>query len=106
MILEQASFTVLLATTADEATQIERDFTGTIDLVLTSVSLPRGSGPELAAQLARNRPGLKAMLGRRSRPSAGPSATDPAERTDRLHHQDREEVPPGRAATFGPAESR
>jgi DNA-binding NtrC family response regulator len=62
MILEQAGFTVLLAATAEEAAQIERDFTDTIDLVLTSVSLPRGSGPELAAQLARRRPGLKAML--------------------------------------------
>jgi DNA-binding NtrC family response regulator len=61
-ILERAGFTVPSATTADGATQVERDLTGTIDLLLTGVWLPGCSGPDLAEQLQRNRPGLRVML--------------------------------------------
>jgi two-component system cell cycle sensor histidine kinase/response regulator CckA len=61
-ILERAGFTVLSAITAEEAIRIEQGYMGTIDLLLTGVSMPRLSGPELAEELERRRPGLRVML--------------------------------------------
>jgi DNA-binding NtrC family response regulator len=62
VILETAGFMVRSAPTAEEATRIDQEYTGTIDLLLTAFSLPRGSGPELADQLAWSRPGLPVVL--------------------------------------------
>jgi two-component system cell cycle sensor histidine kinase/response regulator CckA len=70
-ILERAGFAVLSATTAEVAIRIEQDFRGTIDLLLTGVSMPRLSGPELAEQLKSLRPELRVML----------MSSDPAART-------------------------
>jgi two-component system, cell cycle sensor histidine kinase and response regulator CckA len=59
-LLERHGYTVLVAANAEQATQIfERN--ESIDLLLTDVVMPGGSGPELTARLIARRPGLKVL---------------------------------------------
>jgi DNA-binding NtrC family response regulator len=61
MILERANFTVLAAANADEAVR----FAGsgkTIDLLLSDVTMPDISGPDLALKLKELRPEMRVIL--------------------------------------------
>ena len=62
LILKNAGFTVLSASSPEEAMQISLDFAGTIHLLLTDVMMPRMSGPDLAKKLVKERTGLKVMM--------------------------------------------
>jgi two-component system, cell cycle sensor histidine kinase and response regulator CckA len=62
LILKNAGFTVLSASSPDEAMQISLDFAGTIHLLLTDVMMPRMSGPDLAKKLVKERAGLRVMM--------------------------------------------
>ena len=62
LILKNAGFTVLSASSPEEAIQISLDFAGTIHLLLTDVMMPRMSGPDLAKQLMKERAGLRIMM--------------------------------------------
>jgi two-component system, cell cycle sensor histidine kinase and response regulator CckA len=57
-VLEARGYTVLEATQPDEAIQHAEQHSGPIDLLLTDVVMPGASGPELAALLADQRPGV------------------------------------------------
>jgi len=59
-LLERQGYTVLVASNADEAVQIS-DRNRSIDLLLTDVVMPGGSGPELASRLLERRPALKVI---------------------------------------------
>lgn len=61
IVLKRAGFEVLSASTANNAVQISETFTGPIHVLLTGVSMPRTSGPELATIL-ETRPELRVML--------------------------------------------
>jgi DNA-binding NtrC family response regulator len=61
-ILEEASFTVLAASNGKQAIQIEAEFPGTIDLLLSDVRMRGMSGPNLAKKLKERRPQLRVML--------------------------------------------
>ena len=59
-MLERQGYTVLIAANADEALQLfERS--SSIDVLLTDVVMPGGSGPELARRLVERRPALKVI---------------------------------------------
>jgi DNA-binding response OmpR family regulator len=62
LILKNAGFTVLSASSPEEAMQISLDFAGTIHLLLTDVMMPRMSGPDLARKLVKERTGLRVMM--------------------------------------------
>jgi DNA-binding response OmpR family regulator len=62
LILKNAGFTVLSASSPEEAIQISLDFAGTIHLLLTDVMMPRMSGPELADKLVAQRTKLRVMM--------------------------------------------
>ena len=62
MVLEREGLTVLSAASAEKALELGQDSAIAVDMLLTSVSLPGTSGPELAAQLERARPELRVML--------------------------------------------
>jgi CheY-like chemotaxis protein len=59
-LLQRQGYTVLVAGSADEALQL---FEGnaSIDVLLTDVVMPGGSGPELTRQLVERRPALKVI---------------------------------------------
>ena len=57
-ILSEAGHKVLTASGGKTALQRVEKYPGAIDLLVTDVVMPEMSGPDLAAQLARSRPGL------------------------------------------------
>jgi two-component system cell cycle sensor histidine kinase/response regulator CckA len=61
-ILEEGGLTVLVASNAAKALQIESQFSGPIHLLLSDVTMPGTSGPELAKKLKLLRPEIRVML--------------------------------------------
>jgi two-component system cell cycle sensor histidine kinase/response regulator CckA len=59
--LRGSGYFVLEGSTAAEALQTSAGHLGGIHLLITDVLLPRTSGPELARQLAGQRPGIKVL---------------------------------------------
>jgi two-component system, cell cycle sensor histidine kinase and response regulator CckA len=60
--LESTGYTVLEASSGSEALEHAKDFQGPIHLLLTDVVMPGISGPELAAELASLRPGIRIIF--------------------------------------------
>src|SRR5581483_3994389 len=60
-ILSGHGYNVLEAASPDEAALFSQRFTGTIDLLLTDVVMPKASGQQLAQQLATQRPQMKVL---------------------------------------------
>ena len=60
-ILEMQAYTVLLASTPNEALEVAAQYQGRIHLLLTDVFLPGLTGPRLAEILVRERPGLPVL---------------------------------------------
>ncbi|MHB8790546.1 MAG: ATP-binding protein [Desulfobulbaceae bacterium] len=60
-ILSLLGYTILGATSPQDAIKVSRTATGTIDLLLTDVVMPEMNGVELAVLLVRERPGLKVI---------------------------------------------
>jgi PAS domain S-box-containing protein len=60
--LEKYGYTVYSAGNADEALAFASQFAGVLDLLLTDVIMPGMNGRGLADQLARERPGLRALF--------------------------------------------
>lgn len=61
-ILEDASFTVIAASSARQATRLEAEFPGTIDMLLSDVRMTGTSGPKLAKRLKERRPLMRVAL--------------------------------------------
>jgi DNA-binding NtrC family response regulator len=61
-ILEDAGFAVIPANNAKQALQLEAEFPGTIDLLLSDVRLGGISGPNLAKTLKERRPHMRVIL--------------------------------------------
>jgi two-component system cell cycle sensor histidine kinase/response regulator CckA len=59
-LLQRLGYTVLVAENADEAFQLFEQ-NPSINVVLTDVVMPGGSGPDLASKLVERRPGLKVI---------------------------------------------
>jgi two-component system, cell cycle sensor histidine kinase and response regulator CckA len=61
-MLETLGYRVLSAGTAEEAVQLVREHTRTIDVLLTDVVMPDMNGPELAKRLLAIAPGLRVVF--------------------------------------------
>jgi len=59
--LESGGYTVLEARDGAEALQIAARHSGSIDLLVTDMVMPRMTGQELAGRLQQNRPGLRVI---------------------------------------------
>jgi two-component system cell cycle sensor histidine kinase/response regulator CckA len=57
--LESVGYSVIESASGKEALQHAREFNGIIHLLLTDIVMPEMSGPELAAEIAAARPGIK-----------------------------------------------
>src|ERR1022692_3643502 len=62
VILEEAGFEVLAASSAKEAIRVAAHFSRTIHLLLSDVMMPDMCGPELADVLKQRRPDMRVML--------------------------------------------
>ncbi|ADW17683.1 multi-sensor hybrid histidine kinase [Desulfobulbus propionicus DSM 2032] len=61
-MLETLGYTVLIASTAEEALRWAREYTGVIDLLITDVIMPGMNGKELAARLTAIRPAMRCLF--------------------------------------------
>lgn len=77
--LESAGYTVLLAANGQEALEKAGDFSGSIDLLLSDMIMPRMTGKELVRMLRKNRPefGVIYMSGYSEQAAAEATRTDP-----------------------------
>jgi signal transduction histidine kinase len=55
-ILREAGYHLLIAATPEEAIELEKQYEGTIDVLLTDVIMPRMTGREVALSMAYHRP--------------------------------------------------
>jgi CheY-like chemotaxis protein len=62
LALQALGYTVLQAQDGNAALEVVRPHTGPLDLLVTDVVLPHLGGPQLAARLATQRPGLKVLF--------------------------------------------
>ena len=60
-ILQQLGYTILTASSGDEALEISRSHEGAIDVLLTDVVMPNMSGRQLADRLQESRPDAKVL---------------------------------------------
>lgn len=60
--LQSLGMEVLEASNAKDAIQITRSHSGTIDLLLTDIGLPRKSARELAKKIASLQPGIRILF--------------------------------------------
>ncbi|MFL5479590.1 MAG: response regulator [Gemmatimonadaceae bacterium] len=61
-ILRRANYNVLEAENGDAALKVAEAHEGKIDLLITDMFMPGLRGPEVAARLARTRPGLRVLF--------------------------------------------
>jgi PAS domain S-box-containing protein len=61
LLLESAGHTVLTAENPDRALEVASAFDGPIDLLLTDVVMPRGTGRDLAGRMAALRPSTRVL---------------------------------------------
>jgi two-component system cell cycle sensor histidine kinase/response regulator CckA len=62
LVLRRRGFQVLSASNASEALAFSQSFAGTIDLLLTDVTMPGMDGRELARLMQHQRPGIKVLF--------------------------------------------
>lgn len=61
-IVSNGGFHLLSAGSGEEALNIEKEFRGTIELLISDVMMPDMSGPEVAQKMKLLRPGMRVML--------------------------------------------
>jgi len=61
-VLKADGFTVLTASTGLTALDVSRKHSGSIDLLITSIDLPRMNGLELSEAIKAERPAIKVLL--------------------------------------------
>jgi len=61
-VLATQGYQVLTASGREDALAICREFTGAIDVLLSDVILPKGSGPAIAAEIGVTRPDMKVLF--------------------------------------------
>jgi DNA-binding response OmpR family regulator len=62
ILMQQEGYLVLSASDGHEGLELARQYSQSIDLVITDFEMPRVNGIELCARLAAERPGIKVLL--------------------------------------------
>jgi CheY-like chemotaxis protein len=61
-LLNHEGYQVLSAADGEEALELARQYQGTIDLLLTDITMPRMDGVSLAEHVISERPGIRVLL--------------------------------------------
>ena len=61
-VLRGCGYTVIMATSAEEALPLGRDYKGTIDLLISDVIMPGMNGREVYEQVAELRPAIRVLF--------------------------------------------
>ena len=62
LLLQRDGHEVLVATDGYEALELSRQYCGTIDMLLTDITMPRMDGFALVEQIVKERPGIKILV--------------------------------------------
>jgi DNA-binding response OmpR family regulator len=62
LLMQQDGHFVLSAADGHEGLELSRQYSGTIDLVITDMQMPRLNGADLCAHLMAERPGIKMLV--------------------------------------------
>jgi two-component system, cell cycle sensor histidine kinase and response regulator CckA len=62
ILMQRVGYIVISACDGEEALNLSRKYSGTIDLVITDVDMPHLNGVELCTRLLEERPGIKAIV--------------------------------------------
>jgi two-component system cell cycle sensor histidine kinase/response regulator CckA len=60
--LVRCGYTVVIAENGEDALRVSRDYSGPIHLMITDVVMPKMGGPQVASQLAAERPAMKTLF--------------------------------------------
>jgi CheY-like chemotaxis protein len=61
-VLCDAGYRVLDAADGEQALEVSRHYDGSIDFLLTDITMPKMGGIELSRRIARERPGIKVLM--------------------------------------------
>ena len=61
-VLSDAGYRVLNASDGEQALEVSRQYDGSIDFLLTDVTMPKMNGIELSMRIAQERPGIKVLM--------------------------------------------
>jgi len=62
LLLQAEGHETLVATDGYEALELSRQYSGTIDMLITAVKMPGMDGLTLVAQIVKERPGIKILV--------------------------------------------
>ncbi len=78
-VLSDAGYRVLDAADGEQALEMSRQYDGSIDFLLTDITMPKMSGIELSQRIAQERPGIKVLM------MSGVLSTEPLLRDQGVH---------------------
>src|SRR5712691_11420214 len=61
-VLSDAGYRVLNAADGEQALEVSRQYDGSIDLLLTDITMPNMDGIELSMRIVQERPGIKVLM--------------------------------------------
>ncbi len=61
-VLSDAGYRVLDAADGEQALEVSRQYDGSIDFLLTDITMPKMNGIELSLRIVQERPGIKVLM--------------------------------------------
>jgi len=61
-VLSDAGYRVLNAADGEQALEVSRQYHGSIDVLLTDITMPKMDGIELSLRIVQERPGIKVLM--------------------------------------------
>src|SRR5258708_9116851 len=61
-VLSDAGYRVLNAADGEQALEVSRQYDGSIDFLLTDITMPKMDGIELSLRIVQERPGIKVLM--------------------------------------------
>jgi len=78
-VLSDAGYRVLNAADGEQALEVSRQYHGSIDVLLTDITMPKMDGIELSLRIVQERPGIKVLM------MSGVLSSEPLVRDQKVH---------------------